>query len=738
MAAPSKPSESAGVMNTRRMSRDESRSVVFEVSRGSFRISIELIGESLWVVSTWSNGDRALLRAAHAPGGGLVVEHVDIEESQVSLTLDAGCGGFDVVVELFDDEEPLIRAQTRLTPAANMTLTNWPRDLLMLGSPRTTRPATGSVTIAPSGLSASLLQLEVGEHGSLFYFQNLTSLADYANTTEVSLSGTVGGEWPELGFQLPDSEPGRFLAAGESVVISDAFVRLSTQPAGDHLALARQFLDNLGSVYVHLPRPDTTYRDWWATASAVIDDLQNCVGCWSFAAGKKYVNAYLSDYTAPPELMVQLAVLMPLLDYAGVSGTEPSSIEPIRSTLESFFDPELETVRRWLPARDDDLDGAEEQKKPEVMDSWYLHHTLLNLGRLAAQDDDAARGLFLASMSYVIKAARLFEYDWPIFFDIATLEIIKAESEPGAGGQKDVPGIYAHVMLQAWDLTGEQRYLDEANRAGRALSNRGFEIFYQANITAFGALAMFRLWKITGTKRFLDSCYLCLANLFANMWLWDCGYGHGRNYKTFLAAIPVKDAPYVASYEEQEVCATFATLLSESADDDMPPSVTLLVSEYVRHLADRAWYSYPSNVPADLLPDRPKTGELSRELWIPLEDMSDGWEKSGAVGQEVYGAGLALGVVVRHYHPIDDGAWILYAESLIAGPEMTSTSALSFTVLGDPRVTSRMRALGRGRPTHLVGTTELDGQSEQLTAKKSVKGYSEYAVRGGQVVTFEW
>jgi hypothetical protein len=164
----------------------------------------------------------------------------------------------------------------------------------------------------------------------------------------------------------------------------------------------------------------------------------------------------------------------------------------------------------------------------------------------------------------------------------------------------------------------------------------------------------------------------------------------------------------------------------------------LLLSEYVRHLADRAWYSYPRNVPADLLPDRPKTGELAPELWIPLEDMCDGWEKSGAVGQEVYGAGLALGVVVRHYHPVNEGKWILYAESLICGPAMTSKTGLTFTVLGDPHIESRVRALGRGRPRRLVAKAELNGQYEELTATTTTDGYVEYVVRGGQVVAFEW
>jgi hypothetical protein len=185
------------------------------------------------------------------------------------------------------------------------------------------------------------------------------------------------------------------------------------------------------------------------------------------------------------------------------------------------------------------------------------------------------------------------------------------------------------------------------------------------------------------------------------------------------------------------VCATFATLLSESKDNELLPEVTMLLSEYIRHLSNRAWFSYPCNVPADVLPDRPKTGELVRDLWIPLEDMQDGWEKSGAVGQEVYGAGLALGVFVRHYHPINDGEWMLYAESLIYGPEMKGKTSLVFTVIGDDRIESRVRVFGK-RPARLVVKASLEGRYEELTPTTTSEGHLEFLVRGRQEVTFEW
>lgn len=721
----------------RRVDDGTARRVVFDATHRRFHVSVEVIDASLWIVATWPRGDRALLRAAFAPDGVLDVLSEIVEECSVRVALTAGCGRFEVAVNILDDDEPTVWSRTRFTSVQDTTVTDWPRDLIILGPAGTVAPADGSLDLEGSGLCASMLQLRLERSGSLFYFQNLSELGTYAEATKVSMAGTVGGEWPEVGFALPSSAPGRFLPAGKEIVISDAFLRLSTRRLTTPATSARQYLANLSAVYVHLPRPELTYHDWLGTSEAVLADLENGVGCWAFVAGQRYVNAYLSDGETPPELMVQLAVLMPLLDYARTTGATSPAIEELRATLPTFFDPKLGAMRRWLPSRDDELDGSEEHKFPWIMDSWYMHHALVNIGRLARRRDRGARRLFFDSLEYLITAAHRFKYDWPIFFHIETLEVRKAESAPGAGGETDVPGMYAHVMLQAWEMTGEQRYLDEAIRAGRALLRRGFAIFYQANVTAFGALAMFRLWKITGEKRFLDTCYMCVANVFANMWLWDCDYGYGRHYTTFLASLPVKHAPYIASYEEQEVCAAFATLLTESANDDELAPMTLLLSEFIRRLGDRAWFSYPRNLPADVLPDRPKTGELCRDLWIPLEDIRDGWDQSGAVGQEVYGAGLALGVVSRHYHRVQGAEWTIYAQSLIKGPTMTGRRSLRFTVLGDPRVQSHVRILGEELPHKLVATARFGARSDELPMT-AADGCLEFVVHGRQDITLRW
>jgi hypothetical protein len=70
--------------------------------------------------------------------------------------------------------------------------------------------------------------------------------------------------------------------------------------------------------------------------------------------------------------------------------------------------------------------------------------------------------------------AHHFKYQWPVFYKMDTLEVIKAETAPGMGGEHDVPGLYTHVMLQAYELTGKKRYLNEAETAAKKLQGLRF------------------------------------------------------------------------------------------------------------------------------------------------------------------------------------------------------------------------------------------------------------------------
>ena len=698
--------------------------------------------QSLWITSRFPAGGRVALRAAHCPDGELTIDEIRQigVDNAVEVHVTSTVGNFLVEIHFPQEGRPMLHYKTSLNPIAPLLIPFWPRDVVPLGKEDDVTRSEGMIHARQVGPRSGLLYFSLTRPrgGSALYFQNLTSLNDYARLTETSLADTVGGDWPELGFALPATTE-TALEAGQDMVISDAYVMFNRSAPGDDLEMAQQFLEMLAQIFLVLPRPKTEYIDWLALAKKSLRDLNGSEKCWSEVRGRRYLNAYVGDYDSPPESMVQLTVLLPLLEYAEWGGPEIPITGELLAGLPRFYDEKAGVVGRWLPSAANKLDGSEPQKKPEVMDSWYLFHTLLNISRLALHGDKAAQKLFLDSMEYCIRLGRKFEYHFPVFYDIYTMEILKPETEEGQGGEHDVAGLYAHVMLQAHQLTKEDRYLEEAKKAARTLKGLGFNLFYQANETLFGAGALLRLWKETGEEEFLQLSYLSLANTFNNMWLWECDYGYAKDYRTFFALFPLKDAPYTAVYEELEGFAAFHDYLIHY-HGDMPEWTRILLPEFLRNMLFKASFYYPPNLPVEAMTDKPKTGELDPKLWIPLEDIYDGWEQAGQVGQEVYGAGMPFGIIPRHYWRVPDGKFMVFVDYPIRGFSTVHEGQAMFTVLGDARLSCRIRMIPTGRKglPDIEVTTEREDASETLRGRKTEEGHLEFTVAGDRNVIVHW
>jgi hypothetical protein len=702
-----------------------------------YHLAVYSLSDSCWLVASWPKASRIAFRLAYSPGEKLRFEARE-SETEILLNAQARIGKYAVRLALGSGEIPVLQLTSSLTPAGPLLFPYWPRDIVPLGAPGSDQLALGEVLIKQVGSRSGQLYIKLTrpQAGTVLYLQNLTALVDYHQQTETSAADTVGGEWPEIGFALPPTLKNKPLEAGKNYVLSDAFVAFSVEVPADEPAMVKQYLDLLAAVYLALPKPETTYKNWPETLQKGLTDLIDSPGCWSQVDGNHYFNAYVCDYATPPEIMVQLAVLLPLLDYVEWSATELEVMRRIKQGLPAFYDENLKTIVRWHPKAQDKLEGEEEQKEPMTMDSWYLHHPLLNLSRLALKGDKVAEKLFLDSLDFAIKVARHFDYNWPVFYHLETLEVIKAETQPGMGGEKDVPGLYAHVMLQAWELTGEKRFLAEAEKSAQRLRGLGFSLMYQANNTAFAAGALLRLYKITKKETYLELSYLCLANLFKNVRLWDCNYGFGRNFPSFFTQFPLNDAPYSAVYEEQEVFCAFHDYLRHAEDVPIQPSARLLVAEYIRYLVDRAMYYYPPMLPKDMLQEKPKIGEVDPNLWIALEDLHDGWEKGGQVGQEVYGAGNAFGIMPRHYLQVPEAGLMIYTDYPIYNFAATKHQPVQFRLAGDGRINCRLMIVKTGR-AKLPEVTVKAG-NEVLAGKSVSGGNLEYLVAGDAEVKISW
>jgi len=716
---------------------DPALSTVYTIDCRGYSFNLYNIGDSCWIVAAWPKGSRIAFMLAYSPNDHLKINKVVAKGNKVIMQITSLMGAYHVAIDLPQGEQTVLHCKTTLKPSAAILFPYWPRDIVPLGAAGSATLAEGRIQVNQVGTRSGQLYFTLTrpKAGSVLYLQNLTALADYNQQTETSAGDTVGGGWPEIGFALPPTLKNKPLDAGKSYVLSDSYIAFSDEAPADEPAMVKQYLDLLAAVYLELPKPPTHYQHWPEILEKGLTDLADSPGCWSQVDGNHYLNAYVCDYATPPEVMVQLAVLLPLLDYVEWSDTQLHIMEKIKDGLPAFYEEQYATIMRWHPKVADKMEGEEEQKKPLIMDSWYLHHPLLNLSRLALKGDGVAKKLFLDSLEFAIKVAHHFNYKWPVFYKIDTLEIVKAETQPGKGGEKDVPGLYAHVMLQAWELTGSKRFLAEAEKSALRLKGLGFELFYQANNTSFSAGALLRLFKITRKEIYRELSFLCLANVFKNVRLWDCNYGYGKNFPSFFALFPLNDAPYTAVYEEQEVFCAFHDYLKQAEGVEILPSLRLLMAEYIRFLVERAVYYYPTMLPKDMLSEEVKIGEVDANLWIALEDLHDGWEKSGEVGQEVYGAGNAFGILPRHYMQVEDQDFMIYTDYPTYGFSPKKHRPAKFTLAGDGRLQCRMMLVKSGKDK----LPEFTVKSGKDVLKGKVRnGNLEFMLRGDAKIMIDW
>jgi hypothetical protein len=600
----------------------------------------------------------------------------------------------------------------------------------------------GMLYVTQSGPTAGLAYLSMVKpvEGTVLYFQNLTALNEYCQMTHTDPGGSVTVQWPEVGLALPTAE--KPLRAGVEVVLSDAFLYLSELVPGNEFAAADQFLEAVASIYTWLPKPDTVYYDWPKAARNTVKALSDYPDCGRHINNQFYLNAYVGATKKPPESMVQLAILVPLWEYQQWLEKAVPLVNKLQQAISTFYDDEKAVLMRWLPGQPFGEGETSEEEDYNRIDSWYLLHTLMNLGRLAEKGNAEASKLLLESLEFVIRAAHRFNYNWPVFYDSRTLAILKAETSEGHGGETDVAGLYTHVMLQAYEETKESRYLDEASRSAERLRGKGFELLYQANITIMSALTLAKLWRTTGNRLYFDMSRLSIANIVARLWIWDCQFGFGQVSSTYMGVAPLRDATYLAAYEEAEIMATILSYLTE-VGADVPDPIRVLFSEFVKYLLHRGRYYFPAELPSDMLSEEPREGHIVPDLPIPLEDLSMGWTRAGSVGQEVYGGALAYILATYSYKRFADVPVIMYSDYPIGQAEYLLTGKHSGYVVirlgGTGAYTCRVRLLAKGRQLPRVQLMDEDDMEQKpMKPVAKDKAYQEYIVKGNLRLRVEW
>jgi hypothetical protein len=613
--------------------------------------ALEIIADqhSIWIIYPRPRGASIAQRACF---DSLLTGHGQFKRAkseEFEYTIAGALGIYQISFRLtLVGEQIVARTTTRLKVSRRFHFRESVRDIYALGPTKNPFSSSGRIHLAQigPGTGSTFFSFEKPAAGSALYLQNLTALNRWFEFTHADPDGIVAGEWPELGMMLPKQK--KPLPENSDVVLSDAFLVLTDQTPTTTVGLTDLYLEGIASINKLLPKPETAYFDWINLAQKSMRALATAKGCGRKVGSNYYLNAYVGSDRKPPESMVQATVLTPMLEYVEWAKSKARLPERLRKSLLSFQNRKAGMMERWLPGTPFRGGSRSEEEDPRTMDSWYLLHILLNLGRVAAMGFADAAGAFLGSVDYAIQGAHRFRYRWPVFYDTRTFKILKAEIAPGEGGERDIPGLYIHVMLQAWELTRKSKYLREAKHAAEYLKGQGFKLLYQTNNTIFSAIALTRLWKITGRNLYLELSRVCIANVVARFWMWNCSYGLAKSYDTFMGVCPLHKASYLAPYEESESFAACLTYL-QTAGDRTPASIRYLLAEYMKYLLHRGRFYYPRELPTDAVAEKSKEGYINPDLWVPLEDLRTGWQQSGQVGQEVYGSAAAFVAASRAY-----------------------------------------------------------------------------------------
>lgn len=706
----------------------------FEI--GDLNVEVVTTADSLWALLRRDGAGGIALRAAYLTGKFQCSNQKTKHGEAAHIVITSVMGEHAVSFCVGGDALEQLRVTVRFTPAEPISLPFLPRDLYPLDAEDDPVGARGTVEAAQRGLNGGILyfQIEDPAFGNVLYFQNLTAMNDYYRATKTSPDGAVGGEWPELGY-LPPTPPQHGdtmvcpLAAGKEVTISDAILVFRHDIPSDERESARQFLQLLGAAYKKIDLPPTDYRDWLDRAERTLRDLDKAPEATIEHYGHRYVHPYTAaEY---PDIMVQMSIVQAIHDWGKWRG-EPHPLEAeFKAGLTKFYDPKLKSLRRYLRNVGND-------KNADAIDSWYLYHPMLNLGRLALDGDEAARALLMKSIDFGIKAAHHFNYKWPIQYDITDFSVIDDVAPADGRGQTDVGGVYAWVMLQAFELTGDKRFLDEARAAIDAAIGLRFNINYQANLTAWGAAACMRLWRITNETVYLEQSYVYLGSFFHNCEIWESELELAVHYRNFMGPTCLQDAPYMAIYECFDAYSAFEYYLDDSGPD-LEPAARMLIGEYCKYALDRAWFYYPDALPPEVLSpeQRESNGHIDPKLSFPLEDLYPDGQMAGQVGQEVYGAGAAFIFATRAFHEVEGAPFYLYCDLFLRAKERIGDHALTLTIDGGETCVAGL-SLVRLKRKKLPKVRVTTAGGDVIRPHRSSADRIDYRVPASGRVTLSW
>ena len=269
------------------------------------------------------------------------------------------------------------------------------------------------------------------------------------------------------------------------------------------------------------------------------------------------------------------------------------------------------------------------------------------------------------SRASLVDFAKTVNYRFPQFY--------KFKEWNGTGSEPDAAGGYALYMIRLAGLYKEKQErnlcIEEAMNSVHSFSGYGFNFSYETHMTAAAALAAAYLAEYTGNNKWFDYAYGPIANLVRLFWLYEADYGKAKAAMTFFGLSPTQRAAAITPKEQYEAWIYISEFL-KIAHGKVDLTVEKLAVEFCYYTLLTLKDSLPPFLPAGIITEYPSAYETVKrnrlDIYIPIEDMHNGWDVWGAIGQEVYGAGMAPTFTALAYNEVFPGVTVYSSYPVVA------------------------------------------------------------------------
>jgi hypothetical protein len=500
---------------------------------------------------------------------------------------------------------------------------------------------------------------------TLLVWVDVTRLTPLIQATHSSPNALPVRQGRQFGSNFSISDLRR-LPLNTSMPIYDGYVYLAPGTPEDEADLFLRYLQQVADIYDLIGHPDNQLPDWQDLGRRSLADLQD-PDTWIELDNKRYWRAYVSDTRLSAEAITQLDVGLGAARYAaryGSSNLTTPILDDVLAVLPDFYSPAYGLVQNSGP-----LATSGDQTRG---DTWYEVGHALKLAELGLLGYGSAAALARDSQAAWIDFAHTVNYAFPQFYTFNTWK--------GTGQEPDAGGGYALYMLRLSELGCGDPCVQEAESAVRAFPGHGFAFAYETHMTAMSALAAAELADRTGNDDWLAYAYGPIANLLRLSWIYEADYGQAAPAHTFFGLAPTQRSAVITPKEQYEAWIYLSEFLRR-AHGRIDPSVEKLVAEFCYHTLITLADSLPPRLPAGVATEHPaayQTVQANRlDLYIPLEDLRDGHTEWGAIGQQVYGAGMAPTFAALAYVEVEPGVTVYsgYPVTRVDGPTVTFAGA---------------------------------------------------------------